>query len=155
MVRGTLRPLPMHAVLRGLRVTGSTTTMRTSRTRERKRGIVAVTFEHKYLNAAFDYLDTPGPDAATKRAVDGTGYSVWATPRSAETGGKGCCASIISSRTRTLSGTRDRLIAGVAYWFPHQGTVSTRPAVRRRPGQVRRLRRRSADADARSRCTRW
>ena len=27
--------------------------------------------------------------------------------------------------TTTADGERDRTIAGVAYWFPHQGTVST------------------------------
>ena len=28
-------------------------------------------------------------------------------------------------RTSTLEGTRDRTIAGIAYWFPRQGTVSS------------------------------
>ena len=27
--------------------------------------------------------------------------------------------------TSTLDGTRDRTIAGIAYWFPRQGTVSS------------------------------
>ena len=39
--------------------------------------------------------------------------------------GKDWCGSIISSRTRSLDARRNRTIVGAAYWFPHQGTVST------------------------------
>ena len=49
MIRGTLRPLP-HAArcCAGSGSAASTTRTPTSRTRERTRGIFAVTFEHKY-----------------------------------------------------------------------------------------------------------
>jgi hypothetical protein len=123
MVRGTFRPLHMHEVLRGLRLSGFYDDDAYLKDSERKRAIVAVTFEHKYLNAAFSYLDTQDRTTATKSAVDGHGYSVWATPRSTK-GWEGLVRFDHLEPNEDISGTRDRLIAGIAYWFPHQGTVS-------------------------------
>src|SRR4026208_430370 len=48
MIRATVRPMPMHAVLRGLRLTGFYDNDAYVKNAERTRGIVAVTFEHKY-----------------------------------------------------------------------------------------------------------
>ena len=74
MIRGTLRPLRMHPVLRGLRLTGFYDDDATSRTPSGRAASSRVTFEHQYVNAAFDYLDTHGPDAPPpSAAVDAHG----------------------------------------------------------------------------------
>jgi hypothetical protein len=124
MVRATFRPLRMHPVLRGLRVTGFYDKDAYQRDAERMRGIGAVTFEHKYLNAAFDYLTARDQTSATRAAVNARGYSVWATPR-ATNGWEGLLRFDHLEPNTDAPGTRDRSLAGVAYWFPHQGTVST------------------------------
>lgn len=124
MVRGTFRPIRMHPVLRGLRVTGFYDHDAYVKNAERRRAIGALTFEHKYLNAAFEYLAARDQTTATKPAVDARGYSVWATPRASH-GLEGLLRYDELEPNRDTPGKRKRAIAGVAYWFPHQGTVST------------------------------
>src|SRR5258705_7500694 len=80
--RGTVRPfassLPM---LRGIRAHLVYYNDQYARDDERKRLMGNVTFEHKYVNAGFDYLSAKDETLAT--AADGSinGYSLWATPR--------------------------------------------------------------------------
>jgi hypothetical protein len=125
MARATFRPLRMHPVLRGLRVTGFYDKDAYVKDADRLRAIAAVTFEHKYLNAAFDYLAARDQNAsATKPPVSARGYSVWATPR-ATNGWEGLLRFDHLEPNKDASGTRNRSLVGIAYWFPHQGTVST------------------------------
>ena len=124
MVRGTVRPVRMHPVLRGLRLTGFYDKDAYVRNADRTRAIGALTFEHKYLNAALEYLAARDQTSASKAAVEARGYSVWATPR-ATNGWEGLVRFDHLEPNRHASGTRDRTLGGVAYWFPHQGTVST------------------------------
>ena len=124
MLRGTVRPLRMHPVLRGLRLTGFYDKDAYVKNADRTRGIVGVTFEHKYLNASFDYLAATDQTSATKTAVDSRGFSVWATPR-APNGWEGLIRYDHLEPNTGASGTRTRTIGGIAYWFPHQGTVNT------------------------------
>jgi hypothetical protein len=124
MARGTLRPLPSSAVLRGLRLTGFYDHDAYVKNAERTRGIVAVTFEHKYLNASFDYLAATDQTSAAKTAVDSHGFSFWATPR-APNGVEGLFRYDRLEPNEDISGTKERWLGGVAYWFPHQGNVST------------------------------
>src|SRR4029079_14746087 len=58
MFRGTLRPLHMHPVLRGLRVTGFINKDAYVKNADRTRALFAATFEHPNVNAAFEYLAT-------------------------------------------------------------------------------------------------
>src|SRR5438132_760557 len=136
--RGSLRPFTTRApVLRGLRAHLFYDADNYVKNAERRRAIGSVTFEHQYLNAGFDYLGTKDQTSVTKPDVGGRGYSIWATPRSS----KGWEALLRydhltpNSSTAPISpipeilGTlnsqkRTRAIMGVAYWFPHQGTVS-------------------------------
>ena len=124
MVRGTFRPLRMHPVLRGLRLTGFYDKDAYVRNADRTRAIVGLTFEHKYLNASFDYLAATDQTSATKSAVKAKGYSFWAIPK-APNGWEGLIRYDHLEPNQDVSGTRSRTIGGVAYWFPHQGTVST------------------------------
>jgi hypothetical protein len=124
MIRWTFRPLRMHPVLRGLRLTGFYDNDAYVKNAERRRGIVALTFEHKYLNASFDYLTATDQTSVTKTPIDARGFSVWATPR-ATNGWEGLLRYDQLEPNTDVSGKRKRVIGGVAYWFPHQGNVST------------------------------
>ena len=124
MIRATLRPVPMHPVLRGVRLTGFYDNDAYVKNAERTRGIVAVSFEHKYLNASFDYLAVTDQTSVTKSPVDGHGFSVWATPK-ATNGWEALLRYDHMEPNNDVSGVRKRVIGGIAYWFPHQGNVST------------------------------
>lgn len=122
-IRGTLRPLPMHPLLRGLRVTGFYVADNYVQNAPRKRVLLDLTFEHKYANAGFDYLDTKDQTSVTEPLVHGQGWSAWATPKFAH--GIEALLRYDSFKPSTdVEGRRKRTIAGVAYWFPHQGSVS-------------------------------
>jgi hypothetical protein len=123
MVRATVRPLRMHPLLRGLRLTGFYDKDAYVRNADRTRAIGALTFEHKYLNAAFEYVAARDQTSAGKAALAGRGYSAWATPRTTK-GWEGLVRFDHLEPNQDVSGTRDRVIGGIAYWFPHQGTVS-------------------------------
>lgn len=124
MVRGSFRPMRMHPVLRGLRVTGFYDHDAYVKDAERRRGIVALTFEHKHLNAAFDYFTATDRNAsASKPKVDARGFSIWATPRATD-GWEGLIRYDHLEPNTDLDMKKNRVLAGVAYWFPHQGSVS-------------------------------
>ncbi len=123
-IRGTLRPLPMAATLRGLRLTLFYDADRYQKGNPRERFIGAVTFEHKYVNAGFEYLDTTDQSLEINPEVNAEGYSVWFTPKSSK-GIEGLFRYDSIEPNQSLSGHKDRTIAGVSYWFPHQGNVST------------------------------
>jgi hypothetical protein len=126
MVRGTVRPLPMGPpAIRGLRVTGFYDADNYVKNGDRTRGIFALTFEHQYLNAAFDYLWASDQTRVINPKLDSNGYSFWVTPRSPK-GWEGLFRfdHLDRETSATVKGTTDRTIAGASYWFPHQGTVS-------------------------------
>jgi hypothetical protein len=71
-------------------------------------------------------LDTKDQTSAIRAAeVDGKGYSIWATPKSP----KGIEALLRFDHLKPNSAfdaqVRNRTIVGVAYWFPHEGSVSS------------------------------
>ena len=124
-IRGTVRPFAKAApVLRGLRVTGYYDGDHYVKNADRMRAVGSVTFEHKYLNTAFEYLDAADQPAAGAAKVDSSGYSVWATPRSTK-GWEG----LFRYDHLTLNTARDELktrtIVGGAYWVPLQAGLST------------------------------
>jgi hypothetical protein len=124
MIRATGRPLPTHEWLRGLRVNAFWDKDAYLKNADRERTILGATFEHKYVNVAFDYLWATDQTTATKTAVDGRGYSFWVTPRTT-IGWEGLVRYDHLEPNTAQSGTRNRWIGGAAYWFPHQGSVST------------------------------
>lgn len=124
MIRATGRPLAKHESLRGLRVNAFWDKDAYVKNADRQRTILGATFEHKYVNAAFDYLWATDQTSALKAAVDGRGYSFWVTPRTT-IGWEGLLRYDHFEPDTAQSGTRNRWIGGVAYWFPHQGNVST------------------------------
>ena len=126
MVRGSFRPLPMNPTFRGLRVSGFYDADSYLKDGERRRGIVAASFEHPYMNAEFSYLTTADQTRVSLTKVDGHGWSAWVTPKTPDNiGWEGLVRFDHMEPDKTLEGRRNRAILGVSYWFPHQGTVST------------------------------
>src|SRR4051812_11549232 len=124
MIRATARPLPLHPWLRGLRVNAFWDKDAYLKNADRTRTILGATFEHKYVNAAFDYLWATDQSSTKVTPVDARGYSVWVTPRST-IGLEGLIRYDHLEPNTSANGTRTRAIGGISYWFPHQGNVST------------------------------
>jgi hypothetical protein len=144
--RGTLRPFATSLpVLRGLRAHLVYYDDHYARSDVRKRAMGNVTFEHQYVNAGFDYLNAKDQTLATATDASSQGYSVWATPRVPMANGASweglvrydhftpnTATTLVPASTSPRPGVtvlndqhQNRTIVGVAYWFPHQGTVST------------------------------
>jgi hypothetical protein len=124
-VRGTVRPLPGQDVLKGLRVTGFYDHDAYVKHAERRRAIFGVTFEHPYVHAGFNYLSATDQTSATRSPVDARGWSAFVTPRTS-IGWEGLFRVDHLEPNRDIAGqTKHRTIGGVAYWFPHQGTVAS------------------------------
>jgi len=144
--RGTVRPFATGlSVLRGLRAHLVYYNDHYAGDDERRRVMGNVTFEHQYLNAGFDYLGAKDQTLATAADVSSNGYSIWATPRIAKADGSSweallrydhwtpnTSSALAPASTSPLPGAtvlddqkQNRRIFGVAYWFPHQGNVSS------------------------------
>jgi hypothetical protein len=125
-VRGSVRPFARsQGVIRGLRVHAFYDADSYVKDGERRRADVSATFEHPVLNAGFEYLATKDRPVAALPSISGHGFSFWATPRAKN----GLEALVrydhMMPDTSFTSRTRTRTIVGGAYWFPHQGSVST------------------------------
>ena len=86
-----------------------------------------MTFEHPYVNASFDYLWATDQPRAASPKLDSNGYSVWATPKTTK-GWEALLRYDHLDREQagtSVKGVTGRTIAGVSYWFPRQGNVST------------------------------
>lgn len=145
--RGTLRPFAKSLpVLRGLRGHLVYYNDNYQSGDQRKRVMGNVTFEHQYVNAEFDYLNAKDKTLATVLDAKSEGWAVWATPRWPKEDGSSfeallrydhftpnTSASVFApASTSPIPGVtvlndqkQNRTIVGVAYWFPHQGNVST------------------------------
>lgn len=129
MIRGTVRPFASGApVLRGLRASVFYDGDNYIKNAERTRLIVGANYEHPFVNAGFEYLDTHDQQSATRPAlsadIEGSGYSVWATPKT-KLGWEALLRyDHLKPNAQFDEQVRNRTIAGIAYWFPHQGTVS-------------------------------
>ena len=92
---------------------------------ERNRFVAQATYEHRYLNAGFDFLRATDQSSVSVAELSGRGFSIWATPRS-PSGWEGLLRyDRLTPNTSLDSQVRSRTILGVAYWFPLQGGVST------------------------------
>jgi hypothetical protein len=146
MIRGSVRPFATKApLLRGLRVSLFYDGDNYLQDAERTRAIGNITFEQKYVTFGFEYLDAHDQLSAKAGIPDGhgKGYSVWATPRQSSTGvgwegllrydhltpndatAFAPLATAGNTTTPFESQQQNRVIVGAAYWFPHQGNVSS------------------------------
>ena len=127
MVRATVRPLRRQPALRGLRLTGFYDADSYLQDAERRRGMAAVTFEHPHATAAFTYLATSDRPLGSAARTDGRGWSAWVTPktRTDSIGWEGLFRVDHLEPDTSQPARRNRAIVGAAYWFPHQGNVTT------------------------------
>jgi hypothetical protein len=129
MTRVTVRPLPKQEYLRGLRITGFYNLDAYLKDGEKRRQIIGATYEHPYVNAGFNYLWTTDQTLTVNPRLDGHGYSMWVTPKTSKGyGWEGLLRFdhlVQEQSTSALDGERNRTIAGIAYWFQHQGPVSS------------------------------
>jgi hypothetical protein len=95
---------------------------------ERTRAVGQVTYESTYINAGYDYINAHDQPSIKVANVEASGWSWWATPRKPLTNGSSVEALIRYDHLQpstSVGADRTRTIAGVAYWFPHQGNVSS------------------------------
>jgi hypothetical protein len=143
--RGSVRPFArMAPALRGLRGHFFYDGDHYMKHDERQRLLGSATYEQNYINAGFDYLKAKDQLLATAPEVESQGWSFWATPKKPFPNGssiealirydhwKPNTASALSTVAPSVPGTttfdeqeQHRWIFGGAFWFPHQGTVST------------------------------
>ncbi len=126
--RVTIRPMPAGSLAaKGLRVTGFWLQDHGVRGAERSRAIGSIWYEHRWFNAGFDYLAATDQPLPTVGKVNQKGWSVFATPFFKEKG-NGFEAllrydSFVPDKSNNAfdgsTATRNRAIAGIAYWFPH------------------------------------
>ncbi len=115
-IRGTLRPFPKLAELKGLRVTAFYDLDHPVKNADRKRFIANATFEHKYLIAGLEYIDAEDNSSATKPAVSSNGFSVWAEPRTTF-GLEGLFRYDNLKPNKDVDAKKTRTLVGVSYWF--------------------------------------
>lgn len=128
MIRGTVRPLPEHRWLRGLRITGFLDADAYVDNAERSRRILGATYEHPFFHTGANYLSTTDQTRMATPELDSHGYSLWVTPKTPKGyGWEGLLRFdrlVQDQASTTVEGERSRTIAGIAYWFPRQGNVS-------------------------------
>ena len=128
MVRGTVRPMPAGKYSRGLRLTAFYTGDNYVRDGERTRLVSSVWFEHPHVNMGIDYLKMHDQTSARTASVEAQGYSFFVVPAFKE---KGRGPEVLlrfdayKPNTAVVGQQRKRLIVGAAYWFPHQGTITS------------------------------
>jgi hypothetical protein len=125
MTRGTLRPLPHRGIWHGLRVNAFYDHDAYVHDADRRRTSASVTFEHRYVTAAYDTMHATDQTSTTVSPLHGRAWSAWVIPKSTH-GWEGLFRiDRITPSTAAADQVRRRTIAGVAYWFPHQGSVAT------------------------------
>jgi hypothetical protein len=125
-IRGSLRPLPLGGIWKGLRIAGFLDEDHYVQDAKRTRAVGQVTFEHPLINAGADYVTAKDRTSATKSEVDGKGYTIWATPKFGTSGWEALLRHDEFTPNKSVgSQKRKRDIAGIAYWFQHlQGVTS-------------------------------
>lgn len=139
-VRGTIRPFPGPGTIRGLRGTLFYDRDHYVRDNDRRRVVSLVTFEHRFLNAAWSHLEARDQAMTRAAAIDAAGDSAWVTPRwlvgtiqpSAPAGQvrasvEGLLRYDHLRPNRGDVAVKDRVIAGIAYW-PRMTTASVSSA---------------------------
>jgi hypothetical protein len=125
MTRGTLRPLPHHGIWHGLRVNAFYDHDAYARDAERRRTSGSVTFEHRYVTAAYDTMRSTDQVTTAVSPLHGRAWSAWIIPKTTH-GWEGLLrVDRITPNADLTDQVRKRTIAGVAYWFPHTSPVVT------------------------------
>jgi hypothetical protein len=122
-IRGTLRPFPLGGAWKGLRLTAFYDADHYVKHGARDRFIASATFEHKYANAGFDWLDAKDQTSVKNPELHGQGWSLWATPKfrpldESKSGFEALLRYDDLKPNKDVSAHKKRTIAGLAYWFP-------------------------------------
>ena len=113
-------------VFRGFRVMGFYDGDNYIKNDEKTRTLFEASYEHKYVNAAFDYLHTTDQPTAVVRDAEGRRLFLLVHAQVDRGSGRTVpLRSLQAEQQLRRSHARSRTIVGVAYWFKHQGTVST------------------------------
>lgn len=124
-VRGTVRPLPLGGIWRGLRITGFLDEDHYVQGAKRQRAIGQVTFEHPLVNIGADFVQGKDQTSVTKPQVDSNGWSIWATPRFGTSGWELLLRHDDFKPNKSLSSqAQKRDIFGIAYWVPNLNKVT-------------------------------
>jgi hypothetical protein len=124
-LRGSLRPLPLGGVLKGLRLTGFHNQDKPINNGKRERNMGQITFEHPLINAGLEFLDAKDRSSVTTAQVHATGHSIWATPRFGTSGWELLLRRDDLKPDKNSSAKRTRNIIGLAYWIPNLQKVTS------------------------------
>jgi len=80
-VRATIRPFPSGNLSRGLRLTAFQMSDHTVQDADRRRTVALATFEHRFVNMAWSWLDAVDQATPAAPRVPARGQSFWITPR--------------------------------------------------------------------------
>ncbi len=128
-LRGTLRPFPNANAARGLRFTVFYDADHYTAQADRRRLVTFTTFEHRFVTAAWEYVDATDRITPAAPEVASSGFSLWATPRvqlgpvpvappagAVRASLEGLFRYDRLEPNQRNSSMKDRWIAGVAYW---------------------------------------
>jgi hypothetical protein len=121
--RVSIRPAPGVDVVKGLRLNAFYDGDNYLKDSKKRRFIGGLSFEHKYVNAGFYWLDAKDQKTPGGPEVHAQGYTVWATPRT-PIGVEALLRYDDLKPNKDVDAHKKRAIAGVAYWFPTYHGVS-------------------------------
>ena len=123
MMRATVRPLRNHDVGKGLRLIGYYHVDSYAKTLPRTRAAASAMFEHTRFNAGVDFMQRVDQPTPASVETTGRGVSFFVTPFFQEKGNglEGLLRFDSFDPDVDIAGKRNRLIAGLAYWFPKPG----------------------------------
>lgn len=124
-IRGTIRPLPLGGIWKGLRLTGFIDHDYVVSNAKRERMFGQVTFEHPLVNAGFDVAEGKDRSSAKVAQVNSRGWSFWATPKLGTKGWELLYRHDDFKPNKNLSAKTERNIFGVAYWVPNLRRVTS------------------------------
>ncbi len=140
MIRVGFKPLPWQPILKNWQVKAFYSTDHYVPNAKRTRAVLDTSFEHQYLNVGFDVINAHDQTSARpgSQDIDGRGWAVWATPRKPFANGSSLEALLrydylepnrevatVGGSTVPGLGKNKLAIAGLAYWFPKTGPVSS------------------------------
>lgn len=126
MMRATFKPLPAHAIAKGLRLIGYYHSDSYVKEAPRTRAAASAMFEHRRFNLGVDFMRRVDQPTPASPEVTGQGVSFFVTPFFQEKGRgvEGFFRFDAFDPDVDVAGKRHRLITGVAYWFPRQGAAT-------------------------------
>jgi len=124
-IRGTIRPLPLGGIWKGLRLTGFIDSDYVVQDAKRQRTFEQITFEHPLVNAGLEVAQGKDRSSVKVAQVDSSGWSFWAVPKFGTKGWEGLFRHDEFKPNKNLSQKTKRDIVGIAYWLPNLNKVTS------------------------------